>query len=274
MIGLAGLAALLAGGPAAEAQTMSPWVQGLHSRVRLLAGGVAGHRHLAGVEIVLDKGFKTYWRNPGDAGLPPRFDWTGSGNAGAIDVRWPAPSRTEDAGGVAYTYSDRVVLPFFVTPEDPGKPVSLTLALDYGVCKDICIPVHAEVSLTLSGAEQDRGLLKAALARVPQAQPLGAAGEIAILSAEPIAGAKPQIAVTVRRPAGTTAVLFPEAPDDWYLSVPATGEATAADQTRFLVTVEEQPKGASGPVDLRFTLVAGERAVETEVGLTFPARPR
>ena len=272
LLGIA--AALAAGGPAQAQSFQSPWVQGLHSRVRLLAGGPSGGRELAGIEIVLDKGFKTYWRNPGDSGLPPRFDWAGSRNAGAIDLRWPVPARTEDAGGTAYTYSDRVVFPLFVTPAKAGEPVDLALALDYGVCKDICIPVHAEVSLTLTGAPEDRGVLKAALARVPQAQALGAPGEVSILSAEPLPGPKPQIAVTVRRPAGTRPVLFPDAPDNWYLSVPPEAEETAPDRSRFLVTVEERPRDASGPIDLRFTLAAGERAVETEVRLAIPDAAR
>ena len=78
---------------------------------RLIAGGQQGGSWLAGIEITLDPGFKTYWRNPGDSGLPPRFDWSGSENVAGVDVRWPAPERHEDAAGVAYVYGDEVVLP-------------------------------------------------------------------------------------------------------------------------------------------------------------------
>ena len=66
--------------------------------------------------------------------------------AGA-EVRWPAPKRHEDAAGVAYVYGKKVVLPVLVKAKDPAKPVKLVLAVEYGVCKDICIPAHADLSL-------------------------------------------------------------------------------------------------------------------------------
>ena len=72
-------------------QDSQGWVQGLHSRARLLSGDRKGGEWLAGIEIALDPGFKTYWRNPGESGLPPRFDWSGSENVKSVDIRWPAP---------------------------------------------------------------------------------------------------------------------------------------------------------------------------------------
>ena len=71
-------------------------------------GGEAGGARLAAVEIALDRGFKTYWRHPGEAGLPPAFDWSGSANLAAVEVLWPAPRRFQDAGGVSYGYEGGV----------------------------------------------------------------------------------------------------------------------------------------------------------------------
>jgi DsbC/DsbD-like thiol-disulfide interchange protein len=266
------IVAILAAGmlpSAVQPGDASSWKQGFHSRVRLISGGMEKGRLLAGIEIVLDQGFKTYWRTPGESGLPPRFDWSGSSNASAIDVRWPAPKRSEDAGGVAYGYGDRVILPVLVTPADAAKPTRLNLTVDYGVCKDICIPAQAELDVALASGSH-YAAIEQALAAVPQPQALGAEGPLSILSAEPIAGDKPRLAVEVRVPEGVEPSLFPEGPEDWYLSVPAAMEAG----NRFIVTVDERPKDASGPVPLRFTLVAGTQAIETEVRLDAGLQPR
>jgi DsbC/DsbD-like thiol-disulfide interchange protein len=259
---------------AAQAGGASPgassWSQGFHSRVRLISGGEENGRLLAGIEIVLDKGFKTYWRTPGESGLPPRFDWTASANADAIEVRWPTPTRTEDAGGVAYGYGDRVVFPVLVTPADRTKPAKLNLGIEYGVCKEICIPAQASLDLTVSTDGSHNPAIGEALAAVPRPQPLGAAGPLSILSVEPVAGGGSAFAVEVRIPAGAKPSLFAEGPENWYLSTPAAIEPG----NRFTVTIDERPKVESGPVALRFTLVAGDQAIETEVRLDADLQPR
>lgn len=240
----------------------SPTSQEFHSRARLISGGTIGETWLAGIEITLDPGYKTYWRNPGESGLPPRFDWSGSRNVAAIDLRWPAPSRHEDAAGIAHVYSEKVIFPVLVKPADPTKPVELAVAAEYGVCKEICIPARTELKASLSAVDGHRTAIEAALARVPQPQALGSAGDLSILSVIPVSQDKPGLSVTVRAPAGTTPELFAEGPDDWYVST-----SPLQDGQLFTVTVEDKPKDAVGPVPLRLTLVAGERAIETEVSL-------
>jgi len=253
------------------AQSLKPTAstQGFHSRARLISGGQQGEYWLAGIEIVLDPGFKTYWRNPGDSGLPPRFDWSGSENVAGTEVRFPAPYRHVDAAGVAYVYGKRVVLPVLVKPRDRAKPVKLVLSAEYGVCKDICIPAHAQLSLDLSEDGTDRSAIEAALAKVPLAQPLGAQAELSVLSVSALTQDKPALTVTVRAPEGAKPSLFAEGPENWYLSTSLPDDAN-----RFTVTVEEKPKDAVGPVSLRLTLVAGGKSVETEVSLDGNGQPR
>ena len=253
------------------AQTLQPSasIQGFHSRARLISGGLQGNHWLAGVEITLDPGFKTYWRNPGDSGLPPRFDWTGSENLAGAEVRFPAPYRHEDAAGVAYVYGKKVLLPVLVKAKDPGKPVKLVLSVEYGVCKDICIPARADLSLGLTDDGPGRSMIEAALAKVPVPQALGAQGDLSVLAVEPVKQDKPAYTVTIRAPSGAKPALFAEGPENWYLSTSLPDDAN-----RFTVTVEEKPKDASGPVPLRLTLVAGGKSVETELSLdaSGPAR--
>jgi DsbC/DsbD-like thiol-disulfide interchange protein len=97
-------------------------------------------RYEGGIDIRLDPGWKTYWRMPGDAGIPPQFDWSGSRNVKSVSVSWPAPRRFMDASGETVGYEGRVVFPLNITTEDPSAPVDVKLAMFFGVCKDICIP--------------------------------------------------------------------------------------------------------------------------------------
>ncbi len=277
------LAACLMSPAAGSAQGEPPWVTGLHSRVQLVPAAPAADApaHLAGLVIRLDPGFKTYWRHPGESGLPPAFDWSKSKNLEGVEVLWPAPSRLEDGGGVSYGYLDGVVLPLRVTPRDASKPVDLSLKVDYGVCKDICIPAQADLALRLlpkPGAEHAG--VREALARVPTPQSLGADGDLSIVAVEPItADGKPMIAVAVRAPAGEKPQLFVEAPNVWFLAPAgamdpaARGPPHRADGS-FLVEIAERPKDAAGPLDLRLTLVAGGRAVETTARLDSARLPR
>lgn len=261
------LSAAPAAVPAARAGDASAWSPGHHSRVRLVAGGSieGGARRLAGIEIRLDPGYKTYWRNPGDAGLPPTFDWSASRNVRAVEVAWPAPERLEDAGGVSFGYHDGVVLPLTVTPERPGAPVEVAVDLHYGVCKGICIPAQARLRLPLPEREGAQGpLIRQALARVPRRAPVGE-GPLAVVSAAMDGGA---IRVTVRSPGGTP-TLAAEAPDGWYLGVPAAGP----DGTH-RIEILERPKGAHGHVPLTLTLVSGAGAVETTLDLDAGPSPR
>lgn len=280
---LAMLAAGLIAPAIGSAQDASAWVTGLHSRVQLVAaaGGDAPARH-AGLVIRLDPGFKTYWRHPGESGLPPTFDWSGSSNVAGVDVLWPAPTRFEDGGGVSYGYRDGVVLPLRVTPRRAGEPVGLALKLDYGVCKDICIPTRAELGVRLpKGGAAQRSEVSEAFARVPAPQPLAAAGDLSIVALQPTTvDGKAMIGVAVRTPEGETPDLFVEAPDPWFLApagaaTPASGAGTPPGATgSFLIEIAERPKEAAGSLDLRLTLVSGGRAIETAASLDSRLLPR
>ncbi|MES2666555.1 MAG: protein-disulfide reductase DsbD domain-containing protein [Pseudomonadota bacterium] len=106
-------------------------------------------RQMAGLRLDLAPGWKTYWRSPGEAGIPPSFDWTGSENVKSVQVHWPAPMMFETNGMQSIGYDDQIVLPLEVTALIPGAPVSLRLRLDLGVCKDICIPASTSLSADL-----------------------------------------------------------------------------------------------------------------------------
>lgn len=157
----------------------SAWHQAAHSRVRLISNGdvvYPGRNAVAtGLEIVLDRGWKTYWRTPGD-GLAPSIDWRSSENVKQAEILWPAPKRLDGPGGLtSYGYEDRVVLPILVTPAEGASTAILKLNISYGVCADICIPVEIKLELGLppSTHSDHQNTLRAALKRVPKEQKKG-----------------------------------------------------------------------------------------------------
>jgi DsbC/DsbD-like thiol-disulfide interchange protein len=169
-----------------------------HSEARLLQGEFADRIWSAGVEIELSEGWKTYWRMPGEAGIAPVFDWTGSDNVAEVELRWPAPGRYHDASGETIGYAQRVVFPISVRPLDPSQPVDLVLELSYAVCKDICIPARVELrqvfDVATAMSSPAAALIRRFEALVPQRQTPGVELESAYLLE--IAGA-PRLAVTL-----------------------------------------------------------------------------
>lgn len=132
------------------AQFASPTVKGAVSSARLLSAGPAeGGVYSAGVEIDLNPKTITYWRQPGEAGSPPVFDFSKSVNVATVETSYPAPKHIDDAGTIVAGYDSRVIFPLKVTPRDPKAPVTLNLALDYAACGKICLPAKADLSLAL-----------------------------------------------------------------------------------------------------------------------------
>lgn len=122
--------------------------------VRVLPGWrAADGRHVAGLEVRLKQGWKTYWRSPGDAGIPPRFDWRGSRNLSAVEVTWPTPKQIQQNGYVTIGYDHSIVIPLALTPRTKDQPIALKGALEFGVCRDVCIPVALRVAHLLPAVQ-------------------------------------------------------------------------------------------------------------------------
>ena len=156
----------------------SPWVEGFNNKARLIAGRATGGPHgampliYAGVEIAMPTGWKTYWRNPGEAGgIPPEFDVAGSENLESATVLYPAPHRLTDKAGTNIGYKDSVTFPILILPKDQNKPVVLKLKATYGVCKDICVPAEAELGLEIPADIAASPELADVLATVPMSAP-------------------------------------------------------------------------------------------------------
>lgn len=136
---------------------------------RMLPGWRASDgTHMAGLELTLADGWKTYWRQPGSAGIPPTFDWSRSGNIDAVEVIWPKPEVFELSGLRSIGYKHRVVLPLRVTPDDRSEDVKLNGRIELGICETVCVPLSLEIAADLEPDEFRRDpAIVAALAGRP-----------------------------------------------------------------------------------------------------------
>ena len=110
----------------------------------------------AGLHLKLAEGWKTYWKSPGEVGIPPEIDWEGSTNIAEVRFLWPAPTRFRAFGIENYGYKKEVVFPLQVTLKEPGQPVDFRANVSLLVCSEVCVPQNFELTLGLgTGASTD-----------------------------------------------------------------------------------------------------------------------
>ena len=255
--------------PEAKAEDASPWQHDAHSAVRLLAGSRSGGVLLGGIAIQLQDGWKTYWRTPGDSGVPPRFDFSKSDNVEAVTVLWPAPMKFDDgAGGHSLGYKKQVVLPLRIVAKNSDKPVTLRAQVSYAVCDKLCIPVEASSELTLASvASTEDGNLSAALDAVPKPANVGDPNPLTIRDVR--RDGDRNVLVDVSAPETKDVNLFVEGPTpDWALPIPKLLEHGPPGVKRFVFELDGLPPGAKPDgAALKFTLVGGDKAYEFNMNL-------
>ncbi|MGV8988274.1 MAG: protein-disulfide reductase DsbD domain-containing protein [Cypionkella sp.] len=248
------LLALMLAGPA-FAQSQDDVLQG-----GLLSGWrMADGHYMAAVDLQLAPEWKTYWRAPGDAGIPPRFDWSGSKNLKSVQFHWPSPQVLTLNGMMTIGYLDQLVLPFEVVPRDASKPVTLALNMDLGVCHTVCMPAHLTLSKDLAGKGATDDRISSAL----QAGPVQGQGAQVNCKVEPIAdGLRLTARIALPLQGSAETVVF-ETPD------PTVWVSESKTSREGLVLVSETdlvpPNGAPFVLDrsgVTLTILAGGRSVE------------
>jgi DsbC/DsbD-like thiol-disulfide interchange protein len=255
---------------AARAQDASPWLRDGHSAIRLLAGSRSGAVLLGGIALQLQPGWKTYWRTPGDSGVPPRFDFSKSENIEAVTILWPAPTKFDDgAGGHSLGYHDQIVLPLRIVVKSADKPVTLRASVNYAVCEKLCIPVEAEPELAFTSvASTEDSALSTALDTVPKPANIGDPNPLTIRDVK--RDGKTTVQVDVVAPADAGDVnLFVEGPTpDWSLPIPNPVEHSPAGVKRFSFELDGVPPGVNPEgAALKLTLVGGGRSYEFNTNL-------
>ncbi len=234
------------------------------ARGELLTGWRTGDGALiAALRITLEPGWKTYWRAPGDAGIPPRFNWSGSRNLASASVDWPVPDIFDQNGLRSVGYDGVVVLPLTLRPTDPGAGIDLRADVEIGVCEDICIPMTLRVAADLPpGPGRDHPEIRAAIADRPMTR---AEAGVAAVSCE-IQPIRDGMRVV-------TTVTMPKLGRDEVAVIELTGmpvwvsepEVTRRGDTLRAVADVVPPEGApfALPRDaLRLTVIAGGRAAD------------
>lgn len=217
---------------------------------------------MTGLHLQLAPGWKTYWRAPGDAGIPPQFDWSGSTNVKSVRIHWPAPHLFTTNGLRSIGYDDEVVLPVELTPRDPSLPMRLTGKVDLGVCSDICVPASVSVDAALTAPGKPDPAINAALAALPlSARKAGL--KSATCRIDPIKDGLRLTAELVLPPTGGAEALVIEAgsPDIWVSEAQVTRDGALLIASADLVAPSGEPfaldRGA-----LVLTVLGTKRAVE------------
>lgn len=252
----------------ARAQDASPWITDTYSSVRLIAGSRSGNVLLGGIGFQLQPGWKTYWRTPGDSGVPPRIDFTKSENVDSVTILWPAPAKFPDgAGGTSFGYQKQVLLPLRIITKSPDKPVTLRASISYAVCEKLCIPVEAEAELAFrSVASTEDSAIASALDTVPKPAKIGDATP---LSVRDVRREDKRVLVDVvaqdeKNASGKDVALFVEGPTpEWALPVPKLIKRDAGGVLHFAFDLDGLPPGASAEgAALRLTVAGPGAAYE------------
>lgn len=216
---------------------------------------------MAGIRIDLADGWKTYWRAPGDAGIPPQFQWGGSENVGSIAFHWPVPVVFDQSGMRSIGYRDSVTIPIEIFPNGAGA-IRLKGDLNIGVCEEICIPVTLDFDTVISTEGARDAAISAALLNQPMTAAEAGVGAVTC-TLKPIDGGL-QITTTValNATAGPEAIIIETAdPYVWVSEPDVIRTPTQITATSDLI----QADGKSFVVDrsgIRMTVLGQGRAVD------------
>lgn len=233
----------------------------------LSSGGLDGSIYRAGMDVRLLPGVMTYWSFPGDAGVPPVFDFAGSDNVAQASVLYPAPQRIVEEGATVFGWRQEVVFPIDVKPGDPSRPSSLRVVMHYATCDVICVPAEADETLLLSPkAPQSDAAAKLAVWRDRAPVPLPAALTPRV---ERLPGAgDPHWRISFPSSAPSDDLIAVGA-DGWFFFSKGDGSGS------FDVTLQQKPSDApKSGAPARLTYVAKDRAYQTDLDLDAAAALR
>ena len=255
---LAALAALLPGHSARAGGVPGDVVQ-----AEVLGGWTTAEgTRMAALRLILAPGWKTYWRAPGDTGIPPRFDWTGSANLAGVTLHWPAPDVFTSYGMRTIGYSDELVLPMELRPAEPGAPIRVAAEMELGVCETICVPATLTFSARLAGPGAMDPAIRAALAARPVPAAQAGVGRVRCEIAPIADGVQLDARIDVPRLGGTEVALVETGDPGVWVSEPQVARSGAALHVRADLV---PPPGVPLALDrsaLRFTVLGRSRAVD------------
>lgn len=231
-------------------------------KITMLPGWrTASGSRMTALQVDLAPGWKTYWRSPGEGGIPPVFDWSKSVNIQRVSLHWPNPQVFDQLGLQSIGYKHQLILPMEFIPARPDAPITIDATVQIGVCEDICLPVSRAIQAELpeTGGVQNPAILAALDDR-----PLTAieAGLRAIsCRIRPIADGV-QVTATLDLPGTPEAVVFEGADDNLWISQSKLARAgSQLTATADFVPVDARPFLLERSA-LRLTVVEKDRTIE------------
>ena len=129
-----------------------------HARISLIkdhSDFVPGTSINIGLKVSMDKGWHTYWRNPGDSGGPIEIDWNLPKGFSVSDIKWPLPEKIEYPPLMTYGYEDFVIYPMVLSIPADYSDDYFEMNADILICADVCIPESGKISSNLLDIESD-----------------------------------------------------------------------------------------------------------------------
>lgn len=254
---------LVLAGPGFAAST--PWFETEGGGIRLVVADLPSNDGLllGALEINLKPGWKTYWRDPGSAGVPLQMDLSGSENISGHAIGYPAPRRFDDGYSVYAGYKDPVALAVTFTVPDPSRPVTLEADVFLGICESICIPVQTRFQLTTageSGSTPETAIVEMAHAALPRD-----AGDGMQISAVRLDG--DMLVAKVDADSIGDPDLFVVSDNGWYFGTPVVEQADGTGLAFKIPVIEKPEPGSDNPAVLEYTLILGGKAAEGTVPL-------
>ncbi|MEL7213619.1 MAG: protein-disulfide reductase DsbD domain-containing protein [Pseudomonadota bacterium] len=221
----------------------------------------ANGTHMAALRVTLDPGWKTYWRAPGDAGIPPQFDWRGADNMRSVAFHWPVPDVYITNGMRTIGYENQVVIPMRVTPHASGE-IRMRGSVQIGVCEEICVPVtlNFDEALPTSGAP-DRAI-SAALSDRPHNETEASVASVTC-AVDPIADGL-RVTASIAMPPlgrGEVAVFETADPTVWISEAATERNGKMLTASAEMVSPSGQPF-ALNRSDIRITVLSAGQAVD------------
>ena len=248
----------------------SEWFDTKGAKMRLITATRPDSQRIdAALEVMLEKGWKTYWRSPGESGIPPFFDFSQSSNIVDAKVRFPTPTYFNELGTEIVGYKNRVVFPIQLKVGSFGKPIVLQLRTVIGICGEVCIPVQAKISVKETGTIGPAFDVSRALTEAAASLPSNPEDELQVVSAGWNKNEPTKLSIDARVNESSKDVqLHVEGPQDWYL-LPAKLIERKGNTARFLLDITDIPEDANpASTSFRFTLVADGRGIEQELSPT------
>ena len=209
------------------------WASATQSRARLLTGVREGTHLQAALEIELTPSWHTYWKVPGDAGLPPELDWSKTPLVQTALIHWPAPTRLSEAGIVTFGHTDRLFLPLDITLTDAAAPLSnLDLNLQIMVCHDICLPEKFTLAAPVDNDTTTQKRIDLARQKLP-------ASEHPRLAVDTVVASDNALAISVQSRDGFDGVDVIASAGDRVFTLTPNIALMASDITKAMVTLEK-----------------------------------